>query len=78
MIPIGQHIKISKPPEQNKSFFILEKGAVMKAAVLEVSPDIEVPFVAGDEVNFYTNREIVLEDEYFMPLEMVLMYYKTH
>lgn len=74
MIPIGNHIQISTPETLTKSYFILEKEAVMKAGVIEVSSDYIVPFNAGDTVYFYTGREIVHPSGIYLNIEMIVGY----
>jgi hypothetical protein len=69
MTPLGEHIRISKPEEVNKSYFIVEKEAVQKAEVISVSPDIYVPYKT---VFFWTDRAIFIKGEWFLNTEMIL------
>jgi hypothetical protein len=69
MTPLGEHIRITKPEEVNKSYFIVEKEAVQKADVISVSPDIQIEYKT---VFFWTDRAIFIKGEWFINTEMIL------
>jgi hypothetical protein len=70
MTPLGEHIRITKPEEVNKSYFIVEKEAVQKAQVISVSPDVKMP--EYKTVFFWTDRAILIRGEWFLNTEMIL------
>jgi hypothetical protein len=74
MQPIGQHIKISSPEPVNKSQFIVEKERVQKARVADISFDVTVPFKKLDTVFFNTGKEIILDEEIFLNIEVIVGY----
>jgi hypothetical protein len=74
MHPLGNHIQISAPEVLNESYLITERENVMKAKVLEISPDVSVPFKVGAFILFYTGRAINLRSTYFVELDKVVMW----
>ena len=74
MTPIGNHIKIFTPFPINQSQFIVEKERLQQARVADISPDIEVPFNKFDVIYFYTDKEVVLNNEYFVTVDNIAGY----
>ncbi len=72
--PIGNHIQITKPEEINPSVVIREKENLSKAVVKSISPDAVVPFKENDTILFYTDKHILLKDEYYINTEMICLY----
>jgi hypothetical protein len=70
MIPVGEHICISKPEEVNKSQFIVEQEPVQKAAVISVSEDTQMP--EYKTVFFWSGRAIHIKEQWLINTEMIL------
>lgn len=72
MQAVGKYIVIEKPEKLNDYPFIIEPEMVMKAKVVNVSADISTPKMS--QIIFQNGAQIAIKEEYFVPVENVLMY----
>lgn len=74
MQPIGQHISIIIPAE-DQQLLIVEKEPTFKVVVKDISPDITVPFKKGDTVYALLGKHIFVNGQFFISAEHILLYY---
>lgn len=73
MIPINEYISIILLPEPEQ-ILLTEREPLIPAKVVDVSPDINVPFTAGAEIFILRGRQVPLGGKLFIHVEHTVLW----
>lgn len=76
MKPLGNYIKITEPKRITNTFIIAGKEPLSKANVIDISPDISVPFKKKSEIFFHSGKYVIENKQYFLNIDLVVGYSK--
>lgn len=74
MSPVGNNIEINPIPV--KQVIVMEQPAYQKATVLQISPDVNVPFGADSDIVYVASRRVPQSGQVFLNTDFIIGYYE--
>lgn len=72
MTPVGNNIEIKPIPV--KKTIVMEQPAYQYATVLQISPDVKVPFGINSKIKYVASRRVEMGDQVFLNTDFIVGY----
>lgn len=74
MSPVGNNIEINPIPV--KQVIVMEQPAYQKATVLQISPDVNIPFGVDSDIVYTASRRVPQNGQVFLNTDFIIGYYE--